>query len=172
MKFTTLVLILLLLTFGTAGASAATAAPEAASVIDDLMTEYAAVGALAAVYGGQPKVSVAAVLRDAVYTDGAAAARKLYLKLKAEASDRYDLGEDQLNRLGYELLRGGDAAAGLVMLELNAEAFPDSANAHDSLAEARERLGNTELAIASYRRVLEIDPDFAHAADRLAALAE
>ena len=127
-------------------------------------------GALAAVYGDRPRISVAAVMRDAVYNDGFAAAKKLYSRLKADAPDRYDFSESELNGLGYDLLQRGAPAAGFDLLEFNTEIFPDSANAQDSLAEAFERMGNLERAKEFYRKALAIDPEFAHSAERLAVL--
>ena len=42
----------------------------------------------------------------------------------------------------------------------------------DSLAEACEQMGDIARAKALYRKALEIDPQFSHAAERLAALGE
>jgi CubicO group peptidase (beta-lactamase class C family) len=61
--------------------------------------------------------------------------------------------EPRINRLGYELL-GRDAAKAIVVFKLNTGAFPDSANAHDSLAEAYAKSGNKAAAIAAYERAL------------------
>jgi serine-type D-Ala-D-Ala carboxypeptidase/endopeptidase len=42
---------------------------------------------------------------------------------------------------------------------------------YDSLADCYEKMGNRELAIATYRRALEVDPKKKHSQDRLKALA-
>lgn len=61
---------------------------------------------------------------------------------------------------GLELLRGGRAAASVVELERAVEL--DSANAEflKSLGNARKAIGDLEGAMASYRRSLEIAPDY------------
>lgn len=56
------------------------------------------------------------------------------------------------------------------MFSLNTGAFPEFANAWDSLGEAHLERGNRERAIESYRRSLELDPDNDNARDQLEAL--
>lgn len=124
------------------------------------------------VYGRTPKVGIAAVLRDAIDTAGVEAARATYFRLRDEASERYDFAEDQLNGLGYGLLRRGSLEEAKAVFALNAEVFPESANAQDSLAEAFEASGDIEAAVAHYRKALEIDPEFEHAAERLSELGD
>jgi hypothetical protein len=67
--------------------------------------------------------------------------------------------EARLNSLGYELLadpsRIDDAIA---IFRVNTELFPESSNTWDSLGEAYMAAGKTELAIANYRKSLELDP--------------
>ena len=46
---------------------------------------------------------------------------------------------------------------------MNAEAFPDAWNVYDSLAEALAARGDVDLAIANYRRSLELNPDNSNA---------
>jgi tetratricopeptide (TPR) repeat protein len=43
-------------------------------------------------------------------------------------------------------------------LKLNLEAYPESANVYDSLAEAYMNNGDRELAITFYKKVLEMIP--------------
>ena len=45
------------------------------------------------------------------------------------------------------------------IFQLNVEAYPDSWNVHDSLGEAYMEAGQTGLAIQSYEKALEINPD-------------
>jgi CubicO group peptidase (beta-lactamase class C family) len=67
--------------------------------------------------------------------------------------------EVRINALGYEVM-GKDPARGAALLKINAVAFPDSANAHDSYGEALAKTGKIADAIASYERVLgTIDAD-------------
>jgi CubicO group peptidase (beta-lactamase class C family) len=67
------------------------------------------------------------------------------------------LGEDDMNRLGLRLLRTKKFDEGIRTLKLNVAAFPKSANAWDSLAEAY-MIGGKELAIEYYRKSLELNP--------------
>jgi CubicO group peptidase (beta-lactamase class C family) len=101
---------------------------------------------------------------------GAAAAVKQYRDLKAATPDDYDFGEGTLNRLGYWLLghdRGLDA---IEIFKLNVEAYPQSANPYDSLGEAYRKLGQRELALASYRKALELDASMSSAAQAVKEL--
>lgn len=86
------------------------------------------------------------------------AALKQYRELKAAAPDDYDFRERVLNSLGYWLLGHDRTADAVEILKLNVEAYPQSANVHDSLGEAYRKLGRRDLALASYRKALELDP--------------
>jgi CubicO group peptidase (beta-lactamase class C family) len=101
---------------------------------------------------------------------GAAAAVKQYRDLKATAPDDYDFGEGVLNRLGYWLLNHDRTADAVEILKLNVEAFPNSANPHDSLGEAYLKLGRRDLALASYRKALELNPAMSSAAQAVKEL--
>lgn len=78
--------------------------------------------------------------------------------------------EGDLNAWGYRLLSKQQRKPAIAVLKLGASLYPTSANAHDSLAEAYEADGATELAIRHYRRSLELDPKNKHATARLAKL--
>jgi cytochrome c-type biogenesis protein CcmH/NrfG len=56
------------------------------------------------------------------------------------------------------------------VFSLNTGAFPESANAWDSIGEAYMERDNRERAIESYRRSLELDPDNDNAREQLEAL--
>ena len=99
-----------------------------------------------------------------VLEHGAAAAVRQYRELKAAAPDEYDFREPALNTLGYWLLGHERATDAVEILKLNVEAHPSSANTHDSLGEAYRKVGQRDLALASYRKALELDPSYASAA--------
>lgn len=69
-----------------------------------------------------------------------------------------DLGEGDLNSLGYALLEGGDTDAAILIFRLNARLYPESANVHDSLGEAYLRAGRLDEAEREYRWALRLDP--------------
>jgi tetratricopeptide (TPR) repeat protein len=70
----------------------------------------------------------------------------------------YNFGENALNTLGYEVLGDGDPGSAVRIFTLNAEAYPESANVWDSLAEAYMKVGEDSLAIVYYERSLELNP--------------
>jgi CubicO group peptidase (beta-lactamase class C family) len=101
---------------------------------------------------------------------GLGAALDQYASLQSAGAELYELGEDELNTFGYFLIGEKRVDEALRVLQLNAEAFPTSANAQDSLGEAYEIAGNAAAARVAYERALKLDPDFRHAADALAKL--
>lgn len=107
-------------------------------------------------------------LETALCRDGAAAAARRFRELRRRFPER--VGESLVNVLGYVLLAKGDVAAAIRAFELNVEAFPESGNAHDSLAEAYMKAGEVAPAIRHYQRSVELDPGNVEAACRLAEL--
>jgi tetratricopeptide (TPR) repeat protein len=99
--------------------------------------------------------------------DDAGEALRLHRAFRADPVNEYAETEAAINSLGYRLLGEGRVPDALAVFRLNVEAYPRSANAHDSLAEGWLAAGDRAQAIASYRRVLEIDPGNANAADAL-----
>ena len=87
-----------------------------------------------------------------------------------QALKKYEMGpplnEDEMNRLGLRLLRTKKLKEAIRTLELNVAAFPKSANTWDSLAEAY-MIGGKELAIAYYRKSLELNPNNPSAIENL-----
>jgi tetratricopeptide (TPR) repeat protein len=61
-----------------------------------------------------------------------------------------------VNIIGYEHLQDGDVDGALAIMELNVTAFPQSANAHDSLADALLAAGQKDGARQSATRALEL----------------
>ena len=78
--------------------------------------------------------------------------------------------EAAINGAGYRLLRAEEFDRAVEVFARNTEAFPESANAWDSLGEAFMERGDRERAVESYRRSLELDPDNDNARERLEAL--
>ncbi len=103
--------------------------------------------------------SIAAVLAEIIEEEGVEAAVQQYRTILETDPSSYQLGESQLNRLGYTLLSQDKPNEALAVFELNVSAFPESANAYDSLGETLEAAGRTEEAIAAYEQALARDPD-------------
>lgn len=79
-------------------------------------------------------------------------------------------GEGQLNDLGYKFLQQEDYANAVKIFQLNAKAYPKSANVFDSLGEGLMRAGNKEAAISNYKKSLEMDPGNTNAKEMLTKL--
>lgn len=60
--------------------------------------------------------------------------------------------------MGYDLIRAKKFDAAIRIFQLNVEAYPQSGNVYDSLGEAYMDGGNKPLAIANYKRSLELNP--------------
>lgn len=110
------------------------------------------------------------VLDAVLVADGIDAAEARYREIRASGAPGYDLGEDELNALGYALLARGETEAAIRILALNVEAYPEAWNPHDSLGEAYLAAGDSERAIASYQRALALNPAAESARDALQRL--
>ena len=84
--------------------------------------------------------------------------------------NRYANTELDLNNLGYEFMRQGDLEAAILVLRLNAAAYPQSSNVYNSLGEAYLRHGDTRLALENYQKSLQLNPDNAGAAEAIRKL--
>ena len=117
-----------------------------------------------------PRQSGAEKLYKTIHDSGIQTAINTYDNLKNAKSADYDMGETELNTLGYELLyadkRVSDAIA---IFNLNATEHPASSNAFDSLGEGYRQKGERDLAISSYQTSVKLDPTNGHA---VAALKE
>jgi tetratricopeptide (TPR) repeat protein len=67
--------------------------------------------------------------------------------------------EFMMNQLAYARLQGGDLDDAVELFKLNVEAYPTSANAYDSLADAYIARGQNDLALAAEQKVLELLPN-------------
>jgi uncharacterized membrane protein len=105
-----------------------------------------------------PRKSIAETLSTTIDSSGIDQALKQYHGLKAAAPATYNFDESELNALGYRLIRANKFKDAIRILQLNVEAYPQSSNVYDSLGEAYKDDGNNKLAIANYRKSLELNP--------------
>jgi tetratricopeptide (TPR) repeat protein len=118
-----------------------------------------------------PKQSIADLLFRTVGEKDVAAAIAQYRALKAgSAASEYNFAESELNELGYRLLQTNKLAEAVEIFKLNVEMFPQSANAYDSVGEAYMRHGQKDLAIANYKKSIELNPKNTNATAKLASL--
>jgi tetratricopeptide (TPR) repeat protein len=113
------------------------------------------------------QVPIAEVILKTVTEKDISSAIQQYHELKATQPDAYDFREQQLNSLGYELLKTKKTKEAIEIFKLNVEAYPQSANVFDSLAEAYMINGDRYLAIRNYERSLELDPKNTNAVEML-----
>jgi tetratricopeptide (TPR) repeat protein len=111
-----------------------------------------------------PKRAISETVFATFTEKGLNEAIRQYREIKAGNSKEYDLGEEQLNTVGYQLLRSGKLKEAGEIFKLNVEMFPQASNPYDSLAEYYDKAGEKELAIKNYKRALELDPKNANAA--------
>src|SRR4029450_3847214 len=81
-----------------------------------------------------------------------------YRKIKKETPQNATVTEDRINNLGYSLMQQGKMPEAIALLKLNVEFYPNAWNTYDSLAEAYMTNGNKDLAIANYKKSLELNP--------------
>ena len=117
-----------------------------------------------------PKMSIVAILDKTIKDKGIEAGVVQYRELKLKDSATYDFGEQELNQLGYLLLRSGKLKEAVEIFKLNVEAYPKSANPYDSLGEAYLNLNQKDLAIANYKKSLELNPGNTNAIEVLKKL--
>ena len=102
--------------------------------------------------------SIAEMLSATIASGGIDPAIKQYLELKAATPVTYNFDESELNTLGYQLMKASKFKEAISIFQLNVEAYPQSGNTYDSLAEAYMDDGNKPLAIANYRKSLRVNP--------------
>jgi hypothetical protein len=105
-----------------------------------------------------PRNSIAETLSATIASSGVDQAVQQYQELKASARATYRFDENELNSLGYRLIRAKKFKEAIRILQLNVEAYPKSSNVYDSLGEAYMDDGNQPLAIANYQRSLQLNP--------------
>jgi CubicO group peptidase (beta-lactamase class C family) len=105
-----------------------------------------------------PSRAVRETLQRTIDEEGLDATIALYHELKSsrppEAFDEY-----LLNQLGYRLLRAERVDEAIAIFRLNVEEYPDAWNPYDSLGEAYAAAGQRALAIESYERSVELNPE-------------
>jgi len=109
--------------------------------------------------GFDPRRSISETLSATIASNGIDRAVKQYHDLKAAAPTTYNFDEDELNSLGYQLIRAKKFKEAIRIFQLNVEAYPQSSNAYDSLGEAYMDDGDKPLAIANYQKSVQLNPN-------------
>lgn len=91
-----------------------------------------------------------------VAKQGIPAIKRYYAKLSNEIYG-YDIpAESAINRLGFHLLRNQQEEKAIKVFKQNIKEFPDSANVHNSLAEAYRRTQKYNLALIQINKAINI----------------
>jgi CubicO group peptidase (beta-lactamase class C family) len=82
----------------------------------------------------------------------------------------FNLPEDDVNDLGFILMRDNKKKEAVEIFKFNLSRFPNSANAYDSLAEGYQAAGEKGLALKNFKKAVELNPKNTYAADRIKEL--
>lgn len=120
----------------------------------------------------QPR-TLNAVLADAIATQGIDAGVKLYHDLRNQyyGTGAYDFGESPLNQLTESLLAEHKTKESVAIMEMNFDSNkPKSMWAYHLLAMSHQANGETEKAIADFRKVVELYPEDSWAKQQVESL--
>lgn len=95
-------------------------------------------------------------LLDALESGGIERAAELLRAARARSAEAAAPLEEAVNEAAYERLMLDQDEAAIRLFVLNAEVFPGSVNAHDSLGEACLKVGDLDRAERSYREALRV----------------
>ena len=109
------------------------------------------------------------IQRALVAGDSAGAERALHTA-RDQVANHFRTFEADVNRLGYQLLGEGKGELAVQVFRLNTRAYPESANAWDSLGEALLGAGRREDAIAAYRQAVRNNSAFTPSIEALRRL--
>jgi len=122
----------------------------------------------------QPR-TLNSVLAETIDQKGIDSAVAQYHELRQKyfGSGQYDFGETSLNQLTESLLAQKKNKEALTIMEMSFDSnHPDSVWSYHMLAMTHEVNGQTEKAIADYRKVLELHPDDDWAKQQIASLSK
>lgn len=106
-----------------------------------------------------PKKSIYQAIRKEALGDVTKAIETYYL-LKENSGEEYDFANpNELNKLGYELLRLGKNSESIEIFKLAINEFPNNANLFDSYGEALHQFGKKDEAIIMYQKSIKLNPD-------------
>ena len=104
------------------------------------------------------------------WEEGVARARAAFEEARRRDPRAVLFQEATLNNLGYRLIQKGRVRDAVEIFRLNTEAYPQSFNTYDSLAEAHMNNGERRLAVENYRKSLELNPKNTNAVPMLEKL--
>lgn len=112
------------------------------------------------------KKSLARIYGRTLLAKGADSAAVRLNELKAD-TENYNLSEDELNNMAYEMMDNNLMSQALETLKLNTFLFPASDNVYESYGDALLRTGKKQESIAMFKKALQINPDNKYALENL-----
>jgi CubicO group peptidase (beta-lactamase class C family) len=104
-------------------------------------------------------ISIGRYLYDIILFQDVDKAIETYKRIsKSSSKNSFVFNEDELNNLGYQMIKESKLPESVKLFELNVKEYPESANTYDSRGEAYMRNGQIDLAIKSYEKSLELNP--------------
>ncbi|WP_299060481.1 serine hydrolase [uncultured Polaribacter sp.] len=103
-----------------------------------------------------PKKSIAQEIYNIISIKDFKEGKKWFKQHKK--SKKFYLKEQEMNNVGYALLKLDKVDDALEIFKFNTKLFPNSANVYNSLAECYFKIGNKELALSNYKKSLELNP--------------
>jgi predicted alpha/beta superfamily hydrolase len=103
-------------------------------------------------------------------TRSAAAVAEICRKQATMKEPEYNISEEAINTLGYEMIAQNKVADAAVLLKLNVDLYPKSDNVYDSYGEVLLLQGKKEEAIKAYSRAVELNPNNTNAGSVLEKL--
>ncbi len=105
-----------------------------------------------------------------IYSEsGLQAALKTLKEMKGQ-EDKFYVLFPEIDQYAYYKMLDNKLDEALAIFNVMAEMFPESDTAFDSLGEVYMRKGNTEMAVASFKKSLELNPDNRNASAKLKTL--
>jgi tetratricopeptide (TPR) repeat protein len=81
------------------------------------------------------------------------------IKSEHKIDSEFDVSENTINRLAYDILRKGNKHEALKVFELNTELYPTGFNTWDSYGECLLLLEEKEEGLKAYKKSLELNPE-------------
>lgn len=126
---------------------------------------------LAAIVFGEtyklPIPQIKNIVADTIIKKDVESAIRYYRELRQTKTNDFDFSENMLDALGWDLIENKRVAEAIEIFKLNIENFPKSPNAYDSLGEAYFLEKNYDLALANFKKFLELAPANNHAKEML-----
>jgi CubicO group peptidase (beta-lactamase class C family) len=97
-------------------------------------------------------------------------AMQRYRQIKKDTPQNQSVNQGRLLNDAYNFVQAGKMNEGIALFKVAIDLYPQSTDAYDLLADAYETNGQKDLAIAMYKRSLEVNPQNANARARLKKL--